>query len=353
MDFKVKDIANFLNGEIIGNEDIKVSNVSKIEQGKPGTLAFLANLKYENFLYTTNASVVLVNKNFLPKETVKATLIKVDDAYQAFASLLDLYMQAKSSLKTGIEQPSFIDQTATVGTDIYFGAFAYVGKNSKIGNNTKIYPQVFIGDNVTVGNESIIYAGAKIYDDSVIGNRCIIHSGAVIGSDGFGFAPLENGAYKKIPQIGNAVLEDDVEIGANTTVDCGTMGSTIIRKGAKIDNLVQVAHNCEIGENTVIAGQSGMAGTTKIGKNCKIAGQVGLAGHLTISDNVTIGAQSGVAKSVKGDQVILGSPAVNISDAIRIITVYKNLPKLRDEVIQLQKEMKSLKQQIKNSENTD
>ncbi|HSM47655.1 MAG TPA: UDP-3-O-(3-hydroxymyristoyl)glucosamine N-acyltransferase, partial [Draconibacterium sp.] len=277
MDFKVKDIAKFLNGEIIGDEDIKVSNVSKIEEGKPGTLAFLANLKYENFLYTTNASVVLINKSFVPKEKVNTTLIKVDDAYQAFASLLDLYMHAKSSLKNGIEQPSFIDQTASVGNDIYFGAFAYAGKNSKIGNNSKIYPQVFIGDNVTIGTDCIIYAGAKIYDDSVIGNRCIIHSGAVIGSDGFGFAPLENGTYKKIPQIGNTVLEDDVEIGANTTVDCGTMGSTIIRKGAKIDNLVQVAHNCEIGENTVIAGQAGMAGTTKIGKNCKLAGQVGLA----------------------------------------------------------------------------
>jgi UDP-3-O-[3-hydroxymyristoyl] glucosamine N-acyltransferase len=350
MNFKVTDIAKFLNGEIIGNENISVSNVSKIEEGKPGTLAFLANLKYENFLYSTNASVVLVNKSFIPREKVNTTLIRVDDAYQAFASLLELYMQAKASLKTGIEQPSYIDQTATVGKDIYMGAFAYIGKNSKIGNNTKLYPQVYIGDDVTIGNDCIIYSGAKIYSDSVIGNRCIIHSGCVIGSDGFGFAPLEDGTYKKIPQIGNAILEDDVEIGANTTIDCGTMGSTIIRKGAKIDNLVQVAHNCEIGDNTVIAGQSGMAGTTKIGKNCKLAGQVGLAGHLSIGDNVSIGAQSGVAKSVKGDQIIFGSPAVNISDAIRIITVYKNLPKLREEVIQLQKEIKILKEQKINSE---
>ena len=351
MNFKVTDIAKFLNGEIVGNENISVSNVSKIEEGKPGTLAFLANLKYENFLYSTNASVVLVNKSFVPREKVNATLIRVEDAYQAFASLLELYMQAKASLKTGIEQPSYIAQTATVGKDIYIGAFAYIGKNSKIGNNTKLYPQVYIGDDVTIGNDCIIYAGAKIYNDTVIGNRCIIHSGVVIGSDGFGFAPLEDGTYKKIAQIGNAILEDDVEIGANTTIDCGTMGSSIIRKGAKIDNLVMVAHNCEVGENTVIAAQSGMAGTSKVGKNCKFGGQVGLAGHLTIGDNVFIGAQSGVAKSVNSNQIILGSPAIEIKDAIKAITVYKNLPKLREEVIQLQRDIKILKEQKNNSEN--
>lgn len=351
MDFKVTEIAKFLNGEIVGDENVSVSNVSKIEDGKAGTLAFLANLKYENFLYTTNASVVLVSKSFVPREEVKATLIKVDDAYQAFASLLELYMQAKALLKTGIEQPSFIDETANIGKDIYFGAFSYIGKNSKIGNNTKVYPQVYIGDNVVIGNDCVVYAGTKIYSDSVIGNRCILHSGVIIGSDGFGFAPLEDGTYKKIAQIGNAVLEDDVEIGANTTIDCGTMESTIIRKGVKIDNLVQVAHNCEIGENTVIAAQSGLAGTSKVGKNCKFGGQVGLAGHLTIGDNVFIGAQSGVAKSVKSNQVILGSPAFEIKDAIKALTVYKNLPKLREEVIQLQKEIKILKEQKINSEN--
>jgi UDP-3-O-[3-hydroxymyristoyl] glucosamine N-acyltransferase len=334
-----------LKGEIVGDENIIITNVSKIEEGKPGTLAFLANLKYENFLYSTEASVVLVNKNFVPKENINATLIKVDDPYQAFASLLDLYIQAKALLKTGIEQPSFIDPSATIGKDLYFGAFAYIGKNSKIGNNSKIYPQVYIGDNVTIGDNCVLYSGAKIYSDTIIGSQCILHSGAVIGSDGFGFAPLEDGTYKKIPQIGNVILEDDVEIGANTTIDCGTMDSTIIRKGAKIDNLVQVGHNCEIGENTVIAAQSGMAGTSKVGKNCKFGGQVGLAGHLTIGDNVFIGAQSGIAKSVKANQVILGSPAIEIKDAIKAITVYKNLPKLREEVIQLQKEIKSLKEQ--------
>ena len=351
MDFKVTEIARFLNGEIIGNENISVSNVSKIEEGKPGTLAFLANMKYEHFIYKTAASVVLVNKNFVPKEKINTTLIKVDDAYQAFASLLDLYTQAMAAVKTGIEQPSFIDQSATVGQNIYLGAFAYVGKNSRIGNNCKIYPQVYIGDNVTIGDDCVIYAGAKIYADSQIGNRCVLHSGVVIGSDGFGFAPLSDGTYKKIAQIGNAILEDDVEIGANTTIDCGTMGSTIIRKGAKIDNLVQIAHNCEVGENTVMAAQTGLAGTSKVGKNCKFGGQVGLAGHLTIGDNVFIGAQSGVVKSVENNQVILGSPAMEIKDAIRAITVYKNLPKLREEVIQVQKEIKKIKLQINSAEN--
>jgi UDP-3-O-[3-hydroxymyristoyl] glucosamine N-acyltransferase len=351
MDFKATDIARFLNGEIIGNEEIKVSNVSKIEEGKPGTLAFLANMKYENYIYSTKASIVLVNRNFVPKEKIEATLIKVDDAYQAFASLLELYNQAMSSLKTGIEEPSYIDQSAVVGENIYLGAFAYIGKNAKVGNNCKIYPQVYIGDNVTIGDDCIFYAGAKVYANSVIGNRCIIHSGAVIGSDGFGFAPLEDGTYKKIPQIGNTIIEDDVEIGANTTIDCATMGSTIVKKGAKIDNLIQIAHNCEIGENTVMAAQVGLAGSTKVGKNCKFGGQVGLAGHLSIGDNVFIGAQSGVAKSVAGNQIILGSPAIDIKEAIKAITVYKNLPKLREEVIQLQKELNNLKKQINSAEN--
>ncbi len=351
MDFTATDIARFLNGEIIGNEEIKVSNVSKIEEGIPGTLAFLSNMKYENYIYSTKASIVLVNRNFVPKEKIEATLIKVDDAYQAFASLLELYNQAMSAQKTGIEQPSYVDQSAVVGENIYLGAFAYLGKNSKVGNNCKIYPQVYIGDNVTIGDDCILYAGVKVYANSVIGNRGIIHSGAIIGSDGFGFAPLEDGTYKKIPQIGNTIIEDDVEIGANTTIDCATMGSTIVKKGAKIDNLIQIAHNCEIGENTVMAAQVGLAGSTKVGKNCKFGGQVGLAGHLSIGDNVFIGAQSGVAKSVAGNQIILGSPAIEIKEAIKAITVYKNLPKLREEVIQLQKELNNLKKQINSAEN--
>lgn len=343
MDFKATDIAAFLNGEIVGDGNVKVSNVSKIEEGKPGTLAFLANQKYESYLYSTKASVVLVNKSFVPKEKIDATLIKVDDAYAAFASLLDLYMQAKVSMKKGIEQPSYIDESATVGEDVYVGAFTYIGKNARIGKNVKLFPQVHIGDNVSVGDDCIVYAGAKIYADCVVGNRCIIHSGAVIGSDGFGFAPQKNGQYKKIHQIGNTILEDDVEIGANSTIDCGTMGSTIIRKGTKLDNLVQVAHNCEIGENTVFAAQVGIAGSTKIGNNCMFGGQAGVAGHLTIGDNVQLGAQSGVNKNIKNGETLFGTPAFDIKSAIRAYTVLKNLPELRSEVFQLKKEIKSIK----------
>jgi len=259
MEFKATDIASFLNGEIVGNSDVKVSNVSKIEEGKEGTLAFLANPKYEHYIYETKASVVLVNKTFVPRKEISATLIKVEDAYKAFASLLDLYVQATTKVKKGIEQPSFVGEGVALGEDIYLGAFAYVGQGSKIGNNVQIHPQVHIGEKVSIGDDSIIYAGAKIYPNTVIGNRCIVHSGAVIGSDGFGFAPQEDGTYKKIPQIGIAILEDDVEIGANTTIDCGTMGHTIIRKGTKIDNLVQIAHNCDIGEHNVFAGQVGIS----------------------------------------------------------------------------------------------
>jgi len=344
MEFKAKDIAAYLNGEIVGDGDVIVSDVSKIEEGKPGTLAFLSNPKYESYIYNTAASIVLVNKSFEPKKNIPATLIKVDDAYQGFASLLDLYIQTKKKNKKGIEQPSFIDASSSTGDDFYMGAFAYVGKNTKIGNGVKIYPQVHVGDNVKIGDDCILYSGAKIYDDAVIGNNCIIHANAVIGSDGFGFAPQPDGSYNKIPQIGNAVLEDNVEIGASTTIDCGTFGSTIIRKGAKIDNLVQVAHNCEIGENTVIAAQTGLAGTTKVGKNCKFGGQVGLAGHLTIGNNVNIGAQSGVSSSIKDNETVLLTPAHNIKDAVRTAIVFKNLPKLRDEVMQLRKDVKTLQQ---------
>lgn len=342
MDFKAKDIASYLNGELVGDGDVKISDVSKIEEGKPGTLSFLANPKYENFIYDTKASVILVNKSFNPRNNVQATLIKVDDAYQAFAALLDMYMQAKSSIKKGIEQPSFIDDSAQIGDEIYVGAFAYIGRNVKIGKNVKLFPHVYIGDNVTIGNETVFYAGAKVYEDSIIGSRCVLHAGAVVGSDGFGFAPQNDKSYKKIPQIGNVIIEDHVEIGANSTIDCGTMGSTIIRKGAKIDNLVQIAHNCEIGENTVIAAQTGLAGTTKVGKNCKFGGQVGLAGHLTIGDNVNIGAQSGVSKSVKDNETILLSPAFNIKDAVKSSIVFKNLPKLQKDIIRLQKDVNTL-----------
>ncbi len=342
MDFKAADIAAFLQGDIVGDADVRVSNVSKIEEGEAGTLAFLANPKYEHYIYDTEASIVLVNKSFVPKQEIKATLIKVDDAYKAFASLLDLYVQAKGALKSGIEQPSFIAENATLGEEAYVGAFAYVSDNAKIGKNVKIYPHVFIGQNVTIGDDCILYSGAKIYDDCVVGNRCIIHSGAVIGADGFGFAPQEDGTYKKIPQIGNAVLEDDVEIGANTTVDCATMGSTYVRKGAKIDNLVMIAHNCDIGSNTVFAGQTGIAGSTKVGNNCTFGGQVGLGGHINVGNNVTLGAQSGVVQNIKDNQIMLGSPAIDIKVAMRAYVLLRRLPEIRNDVLQLRKDLNTL-----------
>jgi UDP-3-O-[3-hydroxymyristoyl] glucosamine N-acyltransferase len=346
MKFKAEEIALYLKGEIVGDPNVAVGSVSKIEEGKPGTLAFLANPKYENYLYTSEASIVLVNKDFVPRQTVRPTLIKVENAYKAFASLLELYLKAKEIMKIGVEQPSFFHDSSEMGEECWLAAFSYVGRKSKIGNRVKLYPHVYIGDNVTVGDDSVLYPGVRIYDDCVVGNRCIIHAGAVIGSDGFGFAPQDDGSFKKIPQIGNVILEDDVEIGANTTIDCGTMDSTIIRRGVKLDNLIQIAHNCEVGDHTVMAALTGLAGTTKIGKNCKFAGQVGLAGHLTIGDNVQIGAQSGVTKNVKSNEIILGSPAIDIKQAIRMYTVLRNLPQLRQEVIDLQKEIGKIKEQL-------
>jgi UDP-3-O-[3-hydroxymyristoyl] glucosamine N-acyltransferase len=344
MKFKAEEIALFLNGKVIGDPETEVSSISKIEEGKSGSLAFLANPKYENYLYDSDASVILVNKGFIPKREYKATLIVVEDAYQAFASLLEFYMKSVQALKSGIEQPSYIDQTVSVGEDLYFGAFAYAGKNVKIGNRVKIYPQVFLGENVIVGDDTVIYAGVKIYDGTRIGSRCILHAGVVIGSDGFGFVSQSDGTYKKIPQVGTVILEDDVEIGANTTIDCGTMDSTIIRKGVKLDNLIQVGHNCDIGDNTVMAAHTGLAGSTKVGKGCRFAGQVGLAGHITIGDNVQIGAQSGVTKNVKSNEVILGSPAIEYKHALRMYTVLRNLPQLRQEVIDLRKTLSMIKE---------
>jgi len=346
MEFKAADIASLLHGKVVGNDNVIVTAVSKIEEGRPGTLSFLANPKYESFIYSTDASVVLVNKNFVPKSEVKATMIQVNDVYESFASLLELYVQARENSLNGIEQPCYIDKNAKTGSQIYIGAFSYIGSNSKIGDGVKIFPHVYIGKNVTIGDNCTLYAGVKIYDDCTVGDRCIVHAGAVIGSDGFGFAVQDDNSYKKIPQIGNVIIEDDVEIGANTTIDCGTMDATVIKKGAKIDNLVQIAHNCIVGENTVIAAQTGLAGSTKVGKNCKFAGQVGIAGHLSIGDNVQIGAQSGVSKSIKDNQIVLASPAFNYKDALKTYTIYRNLPKLREELIQLQKDVKSIQQEI-------
>ncbi len=343
MEFKASDIAAFLGGELVGDGSVRISNVSKIEEGQPGTLAFLANPKYEAYLYTTKASVILINKNVELKSEVEPTLIKVDDAYQSFASLLELYVQARANAKKGIEQPSFISETAKIGEDIYLGAFAYIGNNVSIGDNVKIYPNAYVGDNTTISDNCILYSGVKIYEDCVIGKNCIIHAGAVIGADGFGFAPQNDGTYKKIPQIGNVILEDDVEIGANTCIDCATMGSTIIRQGTKLDDLIMVGHNCEIGKNTVFAAQVGVAGSSKVGDNCKFGGQVGIAGHAKIGNNVQLGGQAGVSGNIKDGKSLLGSPAIDIVLAAKSFVALKNLPGLVKDVHQLKKEIKDLK----------
>lgn len=345
MEFKAKNIADFLGGTVEGDENVTVSGVAKIEEAKSGTLAFLSNPKYNKYLYETEASIVLVNQELELEAEVKATLIRVPDAYKAFASLLELYQQAKGN-KSGIENPSFVDASATLGQNIYLGAFAYVGKNVKIGNHVKIYPQVYVGDNTTIGDDTILYAGVKIYEDTIIGQACIIHAGAVIGSDGFGFAPKEDGTYQKVPQVGNVILEDLVEVGANTTIDCATMGSTIIRKGTKLDNLVQIAHNVEIGQNNVMAALTGIAGSAKIGNNCRFGGHVGVAGHITIGDQVSVGAMSGVSHSIKPNQTVLLAPAMEIGQAARVTAVYRNLPQLREQVLQLAKQVAQIKIQL-------
>ena len=344
MEFSAQQIADFLHGEIIGDNQVKVNNLSKIEEGKPGTLTFLANPKYTHHIYTTQASIVLVNRDFEPEQKIKATLIKVDDAYSCLAQLLNLVNQARPE-KKGIDKDTCIAASATISQSVYIGAFAYVSENVKVGENVKIYPQVYIGDNVTIGDNTILYPGVKIYHDCVIGKNCIIHAGAVIGADGFGFAP-HNGTYVKIAQIGNVIIEDQVEIGANTTIDRATMGSTIVRKGAKLDNLIQVAHNVEIGENTVMAAQVGVAGSTKRGSHCMVGGQVGFAGHITIGDRVNIGAQSGIPNHVSSDASILGYPAVPAREFARSTVMIKKLPELNQTVKQLQKEIENLKKQL-------
>ena len=337
MKFTAAQIAGILEGEVVGNPNAEVYKLSKIEEGTEGSLTFLANPKYTNFIYSTQATIAIVNASFEPEQEITTTLIKVDDAYQSFSKLLEYYNQIKL-MKSGIEQPSVISEGVTYGTDLYLGSFCYVGKNVSIGNNVKIYPNSFIGDNVTIGDNCVFFAGVRIYSESVIGNNCTIHSGTIIGPDGFGFAPQEDGIYKKVPQIGNVIIEDNVEIGACTTVDRATLGSTIIRKGVKLDNHIQVAHNVEIGENTVIAAHTAIAGSTKIGKNCMIGGQVGFAGHLTIGDRVKIQGQSGIGKNLADDEVLQGSPAFNYGDFAKSFVHFKNLPKIVSEIEQLKKQ---------------
>jgi UDP-3-O-[3-hydroxymyristoyl] glucosamine N-acyltransferase len=343
MEFSANDIASLLNGEVEGNGNVKVSNISKIDQSLPGTLTFLSNPTYTKYIYTTTASIVIVNKDFVAESSLACTLIRVEDAYVALAKLLDFYTKSKPS-KIGIEQPSFVSSSATIGEQIYLGAFAYVGDNALIGNNVKIYPHVYIGDNVKIGNDTILYSGVKIYAGCTVGASCIFHSGSVIGADGFGFAPNPDGTYTKIEQIGNVVIEDNVEIGANTTVDSATMGSTFIRRGVKLDNLIQIGHNCELGENTVMAAQVGIAGSTNIGKNCVFGGQAAVSGHTTIGDGSKIGPKSGVMSTVKPNSVLLGTPALDFKLAMKTFAIIKNLPELRNDIIELQKEVKSIKE---------
>jgi UDP-3-O-[3-hydroxymyristoyl] glucosamine N-acyltransferase len=341
MEFSAAQIAELLGGKVEGNPETKVYNLSKIEEGTEGTLSFLANPKYTPHIYNTNASIIVVNNSFIAEKKLKSscTLIRVEDAYGSFAKLLGLYEQIKGE-KKGIEQPSYIHPTSALGQNCYVGAFAYVGENVKIGNNVKIYPQVYIGDNTIVGDNCILFSGVKIYKDCVIGNNCTLHASTVIGSDGFGFAPNSENNYAKVPQIGNVVIEDHVEIGSNSSVDRATLGSTIIRKGVKIDNLVQIAHNVEIGENTVIAGQTGIAGSTKIGKNCMIGAQVGINGHIKIADGVKIAGQAGVASAIeKEGEIVQGSPAFTIGDYKRSYVLFRSLPKINEKLRDLEKKI--------------
>jgi UDP-3-O-[3-hydroxymyristoyl] glucosamine N-acyltransferase len=338
MEFSAEIIANFLGGEVSGDKNITVNTLAKIEEGAPGALSFLSNPKYEHYIYTTLSSIVIVSKEFEPKEHISATLVKVDDPYSSFAKLLQLYIASKPQ-KTGVSPQAAISASASVAEDCYVGEFAVIGEHATVGSGTKIYPQVYIGDNVKVGSNTTIYAGVKIYEECVIGDNVVLHSGVVIGADGFGFAPNEAGGYDKIPQIGNVVIEDDVEIGANTCIDRATMGSTVICKGAKLDNLIQIGHNVVIGESTVFAAQTGIAGSSKVGAHCMFGGQVGVVGHITIGDNVQIGSQSGVSNHIEGGQKYFGTPALPASKSMRLNALYRRLPELNADVERLKKDI--------------
>ncbi|MDI5950955.1 UDP-3-O-(3-hydroxymyristoyl)glucosamine N-acyltransferase [Flavobacterium sp. LB2P84] len=338
MKFTAEQIAGILEGEVVGNPMAEVFRLSKIEEGTEGSLTFLSNPKYLNYIYSTKASVTIVNETFVPESPLTTTLIKVQDAYAAFSKLLEFYNQVKLN-KSGIEQPSFLSQSVKYGDNLYLGSFSYVGQNVVLGENVKIYPNCFVGDNVVIGDNVVLFAGAKIYSETVIGNNCTIHSGAIIGADGFGFAPNPDGTYTKIPQIGNVIIEDNVDIGSCTTIDRATMGSTIIRKGVKLDNQIQIGHNVEIGENTVIAAQTGVAGSTKIGKSGMIGGQVGISGHLTIGNNVRIQAQSGVGRNIKDNEILQGSPTFGYNDFSKSYVHFKNLPKIVAEIEELKKQI--------------
>ena len=340
MEFTAQQVAYLIGGKVKGNEAIKVNKLAKIQEATEGSIAFLSNPKYENYIYSTEASVVIVSKEFVPRESIKSTLIEVEDPYTSFSTLLEEYHKIMSFVKKGIESPSYIGENSITGENIYRAGFSYIGNNCQIGNNVKLYPHVYIGDNVKIGDNTILYSGVKIYSDTVIGNYCTIQSGAIIGSDGFGFAPQQDGSYKTIPQIGNVVIGNHVDIGANTVIDCATMGSTIIHDGVKLDNLIQIAHNVEIGKNTVIAAQTGVSGSTQIGENCMIAGQVGIIGHLNIANKTKIGAQAGLSKSIIKEGVsLLGSPASEINAQLKSMTIFRKLPELQKRIEELEEKL--------------
>ncbi len=341
MDFSAQQIASFVQGEIVGDADVTVNTFAKIEEGKPGSITFLSNPKYEHFIYDTDASIVLVNRDFIPEKPIKATLIKVDNAYETLAKLMTLYEQSKTQNK-GIASTAIIAKSAKIGKDVYIGAYVVIDDDVVIGDNTQIYPHTYVGKNASVGEGSLIYSGVNIYHDCQIGNHVTLHSGVVIGADGFGFAPTPEG-YNKIPQIGNVIIEDNVEIGANTCVDRATMGSTIVHKGVKLDNLIQIAHNDEIGANTVMAAQAGVAGSAKVGEWCVIAGQVGITGHLTVGNHVILGPQSGIISSIKDNSRLIGSPPMEEKPFFKSQAVLRKLPDMYRELNALRKELDELK----------
>jgi UDP-3-O-[3-hydroxymyristoyl] glucosamine N-acyltransferase len=339
MKFTASQIAAILEGQVEGDPNVAVSKLAKIEEGTDGAITFLANPKYTSYIYSTKASITIVSEDFTAEEELSTTLIKVKDPYNAFSKLLEYYNQVKLN-KTGIEQPSYVSESAVYGENLYLGAFAYLGDNVKMGDNVKIFPNAYVGDNVIIGDNVIVFPGAKIYSETIIGNDCVIHGGVILGADGFGFSPDKDGVYTKVPQIGNVIIEDNVDIGAGTTIDRATLGSTIIRKGVKLDNQIQIAHNVEIGENTAIAAQTGIAGSSKIGKNCLIGGQVGVAGHIHIGDRVKVQAQSGIGRNIKDDEVIQGSPAFGYSEWNKSYVHFKKLPKIDDRLTKLEKKLK-------------
>lgn len=344
MEFSAKQIAEFIQGTVVGDENATVHTFAKIEEGVPGAISFLSNPKYTHYIYDTRSSIVLVNRDFEPESEVKATLIKVDNAYESVAKLLTLYEMSKPK-KTGIDSLAYIAPTAKVGKDVYIAPFAYIGDGAVIGDNAAVYPHATVCENAMVGDGSILYPNVTVYHDCKVGNRCILHAGCVIGADGFGFAPTPQG-YEKIPQIGIVILEDDVEIGANTCVDRSTMGATVVHKGVKLDNLIQIAHNVEVGSHTVMASQVGVAGSSKIGEWCMFGGQVGVAGHIKVGNRVNVGAQSGIPSAVKDNISIMGSPSIDARQFFKSSAVFKKLPDMYFELDKLQKEVQSLKEQI-------